>query len=142
MTPRFLNFMPFILKWEGETYENVQGDPGGPTHYGIDKESHPGVDIRNLTKQGALEIYFQEWGKEQCELLPDGLGEAYFNACVNCGVGRAVKLLNHAPHHTAAEFLTAQEEFYRALVRGHPALGKFLRGWLNRTSDLRKLLQL
>jgi lysozyme family protein len=141
-TPRFNNFIPFIFKWEGEYYENVSGDPGGPTHFGIDSASHPNVNIRALTKQGATDIYFDEWTKNQCGSLPLGLGEVYFNACVNCGVGRANALINHTPEHTAEQFLTAQEDFYQRLVKIHPKLGKFLNGWLNRTTDLRKWITL
>ena len=138
MTPRFLKFIPFIFKWEGEYYENVSGDPGGPTHYGIDSASHPGVNIRALTKSGATAIYFDEWQHNQCESLPEDLGEVYFNACVNCGTGRANKLINHCPNHTASEFLDAQESFYRSLAAKRRDLRKFLKGWLNRTADLRR----
>ena len=141
MTSRFLNFIPFIFKWEGEYYENVSGDPGGPTHFGIDSASHPGVNVRTLTKQDATEIYFQEWIRNQCEALPQGLGEVYFNACVNCGPGRANRILHDPAYsHTATGFLDGQEAFYRRLVAARPALTKFLKGWLNRTTDLRKFL--
>jgi hypothetical protein len=33
--------------------ENVPGDSGGPTKYGIDHASHPDVNIYNLTGDGA-----------------------------------------------------------------------------------------
>ena len=126
--------------WDYVRTENVPGDSGGLTKYGIDKASHPGIDIRNLTEPQAREIYFQEWTACGAESLEAGFGECYFNACVNCGVGRANKLM--AKSRDAATFLAAQDSFYRALAASRPTLAKFLRGWLNRTADLRKFLSL
>jgi len=143
MTQRFLRFIPFILKWEGG-YDNDPDDPGGETKFGIDKRSHPNVDIKNLTKEAATEIYWHEyWVKNGCEWKPEPLGEVFFNACVNCGAGRARTLLGDpASPRTAADFLAAQDAFYRRLSEARPALRKFLKGWLNRTSDLRRFFGL
>ena len=137
MTPRFLEFMPFIFQWEGG-YENDPDDPGGETNYGIDKRSHPAVDIRRLTKAGALEIYWSDyWRKNGCESMPASLGEVFFNCCVNCGAGRARKLLTGS-NNSAAAFLDNQEAYYRRLAEARPASRKFLKGWLNRTAALRR----
>jgi hypothetical protein len=38
----------------------------------------------------------------------------------------------------ASVFLDGQEAFYRRLVERRPRLKKFLKGWLNRTGDLRR----
>lgn len=131
--------MSFIFKWEGG-YDNDPDDPGGETNYGIDKRSHPEVDIRSLTREGALEIYWRSyWVKFGCEWLAGPVGEVFFNACVNCGAGRARQLLAATPTpHSASGFLDAQEAFYRRLVAARPALGKYLKGWLARTADLRR----
>jgi lysozyme family protein len=136
---RFLAFMPFIFKWEGG-YDNDPDDPGGETKFGIDKRSHPNVDIRNLTRDGALEIYWNSyWVRQGCEWLAEPVGEVFFNACVNCGAARARALLEGAPiPHTADGFLDAQEAFYRRLAEARPPLRKYLKGWLNRTADLRR----
>lgn len=138
MTRRFLEFLPFLFKWEGG-YDNDPDDPGGETHFGIDKRSHPDVDIKNLTKEGAADIYWRDyWVRHGCEWLKPPLGEVFFNACVNCGAGRARTLLEAAQPATAAGFLDAQEAFYRRLAGARPPLRKFLQGWLNRTADLRR----
>jgi lysozyme family protein len=146
MTTRFNNFLPFIYKWENEydnhhnvVTENVPGDPGGTTRYGIDKASHPGVDVANLTEPQAREIYWQEWQAARADDMPPGVGECFFNCCVNCGVGRARKIAALGPK-TPGDFLDQQENFYRCLCDSKPALRKFLKGWLARTADLRKLL--
>lgn len=146
MTPRFNAFMPFIYKWEGTTYEDDPSDPGGATKYGIDQRSHPNIDIKNLTLQQANTIYFSEWQADNAETFSCPLGEVYFNACVNCGKGRADKLLVESANTTsdinqhAGDFLDYQDSFYRRLANSRPESQKFLQGWLNRTSDLRKTL--
>lgn len=144
---RFETFMPFIFRWEcvrnkaGRVIaENDPSDPGGLTKYGIDQRSHPGVNIRALTEDEAMGIYRREyWDRNKIDARPAGLGEVYFNACVNCGAGRAMKLLDLS--RDASGFLDAQEAFYRRLAEAKPALRKFLKGWLNRTRDLRKFLE-
>jgi len=139
MTNRFLEFIPFIFKWEGG-YDNDPDDPGGETHYGIDKRSHPDVDIKSLTREAAQRIYWEDyWVKNDCESRSFPLGEVFFNACVNCGAGRARKLLVSSAT-SAGEFLDNQEAFYHRLVESRPTLRKYLKGWLNRTTDLRKVL--
>lgn len=147
--------MPWLLGWEtvfarghyGDynyaVSENDSSDPGGLTRFGIDKASHPNVDINHLTLDGAMDIYWKEWQDEGIDSIPSGLGEAYFNACVNCGKGRANQFLHDVAHsNNASGFLDAQEAFYKRLVQARPKLGKFLKGWLNRTQDLRKYLGL
>ncbi len=51
--------------------ENVAGDRGGLTKYGIDTQAHPGVDIANLTYDGATKIYATgEWPDSHANELP------------------------------------------------------------------------
>jgi hypothetical protein len=152
---RFTHFLPWILKWEtvfkkghyGDySYaisENDPSDPGGLTKFGIDKASHPGININRITLESATNIYWQEWQKDDIESLKDGLGEVFFNACINCGRGRANQFLHNPGHpNDGSGFLDAQEAYYKRLVNARPSLGKFLTGWLNRTADLRKYLNL
>lgn len=148
MTSRFLNFIPFILEWEtvynknkSVKVENDPDDPGGTTKFGIDKRSHPHVDIPRLTKELATQIYFEEWEMDGCEKMPDRLGEAYFNCCVNCGIGRARKIVAIAKSD-GVEFIEEQEAFYHRLVDARPKSQKYLKGWLNRTRALKKFLNL
>lgn len=148
MTPRFLNFIPFVLEWETEynkdksvRTERDPGDPGGTTRFGIDQRSHPRVDIPNLTKETATAIYWQEWQADGCEKAPAMLGEAYFNAAVNCGISRARKVLALAKG-SGKQFIEEQESFYKRLIAVKPKFQKYLKGWLNRTEALRKFLHI
>lgn len=142
MSPRFLNMVPWLWTWEGTKYENDPDDPGGATKYGIDHRSHPNVDIRNLTEDQAKQIYWDDyWQKNGCEEKGFPLGEVYFNACVNCGSGRAMKLLSESGND-ASRFLDAQAAFYHRLVQARPKSVKYLKGWLNRVNSLRTFLKL
>jgi lysozyme family protein len=142
MSPRFLTFMPFIFEWEGETYENDPDDPGGATKFGIDQRSHPNVDIKNLTKDQAMEIYWQEWLADGCEEKGSPFAEVFFNCAVNMGLGRAKQFDAGVNGEDAKGFLDLQESYYRRLAAGHRNFQKYLKGWLNRTNALRQRFEL
>lgn len=150
MTRRFLDFIPFILKWETEfnkdgsvRVEHDPSDPGGTTKYGIDARSHPHENIANLTRERALAIYYDEWSGSGIDPLPAKFGEVFFNARVNCGFGRAKKIQARLINfYSAPDFLIEQVEFYKRLVAGKPAMQKYLRGWLNRVDALRVWLRI
>ena len=52
MLVKFDEIIEVVLHHEGG-YVNDPKDPGGETNFGIAKRSHPDVDIKNLTKDGA-----------------------------------------------------------------------------------------
>jgi len=157
MTERFENFIPFTLEHEGGAYENDPDDPGGSTKWGIDIASHPFlsiVDLKNLTQDEATQIYFDstykgklvchesqrtDWQKVGAEELPSKLGESHFDACVNCGRKRANKFLDESGGDVA-KYNHERDAFYYRLAEARPRMRKFLKGWLNRTRDLRNYL--
>ena len=96
MLVNFDEIIEVVLHHEGG-YVNDPKDPGGETNFGIAKRSHPDVDIKNLTKDGAKEIYKEHyWDKNKVESLPLQLRHIYFDMCVNFGRGGAVKVLQQA----------------------------------------------
>ena len=102
MLTMFDDIIKVVLKHEGG-YVNDPVDPGGETNFGIAKRSHPDVDIKNLTEEGAKEIYYQDyWMKNRVPQLPDDLKHIYFDMCVNQGRGRAVKILQQAANAKGA----------------------------------------
>jgi lysozyme family protein len=157
MDKEFLEFMPFVFRWEGETYENSSSDPGGETKFGIDKRSHPEIDIAALTKEKALEIYWQEF-----QTIPSALVHpvkwVFFDTQINCGKTQAIKLLQRAlfvrpdgdigektaealssedKNTIAFNMIDQREAFYKRLAYIKPDLEVYLQGWLNRCADLR-----
>ena len=58
MTDAFDRCLSVTLGHEGsDTITDDPRDPGGLTRWGISAAAHPGVDIRNLTRELAAEIY-------------------------------------------------------------------------------------
>lgn|GEM_PF-1663759 len=174
---KFLRAIAFILPheesfarghWGDENFvvaENVSGDSGGWTKYGIDASSHPGVDIQNLTRDQAIEIYWQEWCKYRIEELPEKIAISQFDVRVNGGY--AVKWLQRAlngvcgarldvdgvmgPATLAAASRCDQDAVVRYFIQERDARfesiatgprAKFLAGWKARDRDLERFLSL
>ena len=77
--------------------EDVPGDAGGCTKYGIDAADHPGLDVPNLTLDQATAIYHDgEWTLCRCDDLPQGIDTAVFDCAVNNGVHTSGLLLQRA----------------------------------------------
>ena len=154
MLTRFDDIIEVVLEHEGG-YVNDPDDPGGETNFGIAKRSHPDVDIKNLTKDGAKEIYYQDyWIKNRVTQMPEDLKHIYFDMCVNQGRGRAVKILQRAANAKGADLtvdgglgpktITALKgveldrvrayriKYYADLVTRKPDLEKFYFGWFRR----------
>lgn len=145
----FNKAVAFVLHHEGG-YVNDPKDPGGETRYGISKRAYPNVDIRNLTKDDAINIYKRDyWDK-----LPDGLPMpvhcALFDCAVNTGISRAIRLLQSAIKATPdgqwgrlsqtalnklstenilLRFATERIMFYCSLS----TFARFGKGWVSRT---------
>ena len=125
------------------TWENVPGDDGKWTKWGIDWNSHRslGVDgIKNMTIEQADAIYLDQFLKEKSGKLPYPLNYCYFDCSVNAGPGRANQFLVN--NTDAKEYLNARGAWYHRLVAAKPKNKKFLQGWLNRIEDLKKYLKL
>ena len=158
---RFNKWFEWLLQWEGTVFENDPDDPGGATKFGIDQRSHPNENIRNLTKERAKEIYWNEyWTKCKADKMPFPLGEVVANIAVNAGHGRASKwlqvILNVSvdgiignitlskinkdnAEDLAVKMLDRTEQHYRSIAKGR--LSKFLKGWLNRNNSLGKFIK-
>ena len=86
----------FILEHEGGLVDHPS-DPGGLTNYGICQRSYPDVDIRNLTRDAAKAIYYNDyWLACRCDALPISASALVFDAAVNQGPGFARKTLQRA----------------------------------------------
>ena len=90
----FEDCVEIILEHEGG-YVNHPNVPGGETNFGISKRSYPQEDIKNLTKDKAIAIYYRYyWTPMNLELLSDpNLILHLFDFGVNSGTGTAIKIL-------------------------------------------------
>jgi lysozyme family protein len=97
-------------------YVNNPKDPGGETRWGISKRAYPSVDIRALTRDDAIAIYYRDyWLPIQCDALPFAVAVVLFDIHVNGG--HPVKWLQQALGITADEILgpatiAAANKFY------------------------------
>lgn len=91
---KFEDAVLIVLEHEGG-YVNHPSDPGGETNFGISKRSYPNLDIKNLTKQKAIEIYRKDyWDAIKCDSLPEHLRLIAFDCAVNQGVGASKKIID------------------------------------------------
>ena len=92
----FERALEIVLESEGR-YSNDPTDPGGETKFGISKREYPEIDIPNLTREQAIEIYRRDyWDACRCSELPHGLDLAVFDSAVNQGTRTAIRILQQA----------------------------------------------
>jgi len=168
MTGEFEKALKRILKHEGGV-SNDPLDSGGFTNLGVTKRvweefvGHPvsEADMRALTPEKVGSMYkLKYWNPSYCEVLPKGLDYVVFDFAVNAGTGRSVKTLQSAigcvadgvigpktmaaindanPKDLIAKFSDARADFYQGIVARKPDQARFIKGWLNRVEDARKL---
>jgi lysozyme family protein len=139
----------FVLSNEGGL-SNDPSDPGGLTNFGISQKQYPALDIRNLTREDAVQIYQDDyWNKFQYgDITSQRVATKLFDSAVNMGPVRAVRLLQLAVNVQADGVLGVQtiaavnaadesnlmDEFKAQLAKYYCDLGKpeFMLGWLRR----------
>jgi lysozyme family protein len=148
-----------IRREGGDTLTDDPDDPGGLTRYGISKRAHPEVDPRNLTLEGAKEIYRKDyWIPCRGDAIRNQMqAELIFDSAVNMGVNQAIKLAQIAtgleptgamddaalsavndsePGAFAAAFVLAKIARYLSLVKKNRKLEKYFYGWVRRTLEV------
>jgi len=160
MLTKFDDIIEITLKHEGG-YVDDPKDLGGETNFGITKRFYPDLDIKNLTKAGAKEIYKKDyWDKNTVEDLPDNLKHIFFDMCVNQGRGTAVRIVQRACVAKGADIAidggfgpgtksaldTYKPEVdrvrcyrlkhYYDIVNKKPEQEKFLYGWFKRALEV------
>jgi lysozyme family protein len=90
------NVFDRLIGHEGE-YSNDPNDPGGETKWGISKRAYPHLDIKNLTREAAKDIYYRDfWLAIDAEDLPDGVAFQLFDFAINSGIGTAIRHFQRA----------------------------------------------
>ena len=147
--------------------ENVAGDQGQATRYGVDQTSHPGIDVAALDLPGALAIYWQEWQSHRLDALPDKLAILAMDVWVNGGsanlwlqqaynltlpngteqleedgwIGKATleALARCDEKEVVLNFCALRADRFRRLAQ-KPSRAHFFAGWIARNDDLKALL--
>lgn len=93
---KFDKYIDRVLGHEGG-YVYHPRDPGGETKWGISKRSFPHVNIKELTREQAIEIYRKEfWNDIDGEQLPDEIAFQILDTAINHGTGNAIRFLQRA----------------------------------------------
>lgn len=80
----------FILEEEGG-YNNLSSDKNGETNWGISKKSYPHLDIKNLSRDAAIEIYRRDhWNIIKGDSLPELVSVVLMDMSVNHGSNKAI----------------------------------------------------
>ncbi len=107
----FKLYWPKLVQWEGSAYENVPGDNGGPTKYGVilsewiaqgyDKNKDGKVNVEDLKlisesdASGIAKTHY--WDKLSADKINNqSIAEFLVDYAYNCGVGTAAKALQSA----------------------------------------------
>ena len=160
MQNNFQKCLDLVLKSEGG-WVNNPADPGGETNLGVTKKvweewvGHEVKTMKGLTPADVAPMYQAKyWMACYAPQLPIGVDYCLFDAAVNMGPGRAVKLLQEAiqcmpdgtigprtmqlldqkkPEDIVDAFSQRKINFYEGL-KTFPVFGK---GWLKRVEDVK-----
>jgi lysozyme family protein len=154
--PRFDECLEVVLRHEGG-YSDHPADRGGETHFGISSAAHG--PVASLTLAEARSIYRGYWEQVHAGALPAPLDLVAFDAAVNHGGPRALRMVQvavgtladglwgpktaaaaHAcsPVGAARMVLVQRRALYARLVAADPRQQAFAKGWENRMRSLER----
>jgi lysozyme family protein len=135
------------LKLEGGgEISDDSSDAGGLTKWGISQRAYPDLDIKNLTKEQAKEIYKKDyWDRVVSFPNLDSENEyvrvwwKIYDIAVNMGVQTAVdfreKVFGLGWEYGLYELCELQMKRYVQITVNRPANLTFLKGWTKRAFD-------
>jgi len=139
--------LKYTLQFEGG-YVNDPDDRGSETNKGITKavydeyrtkNSLPIQSVKNISDKEVQDIYYKQyWLAAGCDKLSDKLAIVVFDFSVNSGVSRAKRYLTLTQDPN--KYLDLRADFFKKIVQNDPSQQKFLKGWLNRAENLRKII--
>lgn len=129
-----------IDKFEGG-YSASDGNTGNPVNFGINQKANPEVDVKNLTKDQAVQIYKDKyWKAANIDSLPENMRLVAFDTVVNFGVGAGQKMIKEA-NGDPAKLVEIRQREHQALIDKNP--GKYAgnaKAWDSRNSQLANLV--
>lgn len=155
-TDIFMRCIEVVLRNEGGLIDNPH-DPGGLTNMGICQRNYPNLDIKNLTRTQAIEIYFHDyWSKMNLiNINNEDLILLIFDMGVNAGIRTAIKMIQRIVKATADGFIgpettklineseldlvnlytSERRKYYFTLARNNSDMTVFIAGWLRRVDN-------
>jgi len=126
------------LRYEGGYVENDAGK--GPSKFGINKAANPDVDVKNLTKDQARELYKKRYwdaiGGDSLAAKDPALAKVAFDTAVNMGPAKAKQLVEQSQGDPNA-ILAMRQQHYDKLIENDPKkFAPYKAGWQSRLADL------
>lgn len=144
-----------VLANEGGYVDDPE-DKGKATNFGISQASYPKLDIKDLTRDGAIAIYKRDFWKFE-NIIDQQVATKVFDAFVNMGRYAIIILqrlvlkattpdgdfgpeTSDAVNRTDAnglltQYRSALAQHYEDIVAKNPQDEKFLEGWLRRAKQ-------
>lgn len=121
----------------------VQEPNGGFAKYGINSKAHPDVDVKNLTREGAMEILKKEyWERYKIDDVSPSMRLLAFDTAVNHRtefVKKALEAIKNGA--TTDEVLNMRLQEYKRLAKEDPAkYGASYEGWKGRLAAVQERL--
>jgi hypothetical protein len=128
-------FDSFVVPHEGSAYTVDSNGKG--VKYGINEGSHPGVDVKNLTKDQAYQIFKADyWDKSGADKLAPALAALHADTYY-MNPKEAGKLLRESGGDPD-KYAALRTAFLNSLATSNPAkYAKYQKAWTNRTNDLK-----
>lgn len=123
-----------IDKFEGTT---LVADGNGQAKFGINSTANPDIDVSNLTREQATQIYKDKyWDAIKADNLPENMKLMAFDTAVNFGVGRTKEMLQQADNDPA-KLAQLRKDAHQNLVTSNPEkYGANAAGWQQRDNDI------
>jgi hypothetical protein len=127
-------FKSFVVPHEGREY--VVDSNGAGVKYGINAAFNPGVDVKNLTEEGAARVFNNRYYvRSGADKLPPGLAAIHADTFF-LNEREAGRILRQSGGDVD-RYIELRKAFLGSLVRGNPAkYGKYEAGWDRRTKEL------
>lgn len=131
-TGGFANAVQAVFAKEGG-YKATDGNSGNPVNMGINQRANPDIDVKNLTKPQAEQLYKDRyWNPIGGDNLPAPVAMFAFDAAVNMGVPTAKRLLTQSGGDLN-KMAELRKQMYKDIATNDPAQAKYLSQWLERT---------
>ncbi len=124
-----------LLRREGG-YKASDGNSGAPVNFGINQNANPDINVANLTKEQAKEIYrTRYWDAIGGDSLASATAIVALDAAALQGVGVAKQLITDSNGDPDIMIEMRRKQLI-AIAAADPAQKPYLEGWLNRLDGL------
>lgn len=123
---------------ELEGGDKIANEPkGGIAKFGINSLANPDVDVKNLDRKGAMDLYkTRYWNAIGANELPESIRFVAFDTAVNHGVEKAKELISKADGNPRVLIDLRYKEYLKLAKANPEEYAKYLPSWKNRLADL------